>query len=120
MRKIRVAAVMTSFLLAVLALCPTPRLAQGLFGMIRGAVTNFSGAVVQGATVKVTNVNTNVVVTLTANAAGEYVATWCNYQYFNQQSNLAAWGTSILLSYRGRRQCIEGPAGRGVQGTLAR
>jgi Carboxypeptidase regulatory-like domain/TonB dependent receptor-like, beta-barrel len=64
-----------------------PRLAgQGLFGTISGSVTDQSGAVVPGATVKVTNVSTNVATTLTTNNAGVYSATSLNPGVYNVQA----------------------------------
>jgi Carboxypeptidase regulatory-like domain/TonB dependent receptor len=52
--------------------------AQGLFGNISGVVTDPSGAVVAGATVKVTNVDTNVITVWKSNASGVYVANSLN------------------------------------------
>jgi len=49
--------------------------AQGLFGTISGVVSDPSGAVVIGATVTVTHIDTNVAKTLTTNSAGVYSAT---------------------------------------------
>jgi len=48
--------------------------AQQFYGTITGTVTDPSGAVVSNATVKVTNVDTNVTVALKTNGAGVYVA----------------------------------------------
>jgi hypothetical protein len=67
-----------SFVLSFLVFSSIDILAQGLFGTISGVITDSSGAVVPDATVKVTNVNTNIVVTLTTNSAGAYVATSLN------------------------------------------
>lgn len=64
---------------AILVLaCRQPLPAQGLFGSIRGVVTDSSGAVVTGATVNVTNIDTNVTTTLKTNSAGVYNATSLN------------------------------------------
>ncbi|MGD0479698.1 MAG: TonB-dependent receptor [Terracidiphilus sp.] len=52
--------------------------AQGLFGTIGGAVTDASGAVIPGATVKIINVSTNVETTITTNATGDYSASGLN------------------------------------------
>jgi hypothetical protein len=49
-----------------------PMAAQSERGTITGTVHDASGAVVPGANVKVTNVATNVVITTTSNASGEY------------------------------------------------
>src|ERR1700731_3557438 len=48
--------------------------AQGERGTISGTVHDATGAVVAGAAVTVTNVNTGVPVTVVTNQAGEYVA----------------------------------------------
>src|SRR5437879_3054240 len=64
--------------LCTLMVCSSEVLGQGLFGTISGVITDPSGGAVPGATVKVTNVNTNVVARLTTNGAGVYVATSLN------------------------------------------
>lgn len=56
----------------------TALIAQGLFGTISGIITDPSGAVIPGATVKVTNTQTNVSVTLRTNSAGVYNASDLN------------------------------------------
>ncbi len=48
--------------------------AQQFYGTITGTVTDPTGAVVANASVKVTNVDTNVTVALKTNNAGVYVA----------------------------------------------
>ncbi len=73
-RHTRVAASLTGFVLAVLTLCPPPMTGQALYGTISGSVTDPSGAVVAGAVVKVTNVNTGVIRTFTTNHVGIYSA----------------------------------------------
>jgi hypothetical protein len=55
-------------------ICALSLEAQQFYGTITGTVTDPSGAVVPNATVKVTNVDTNVTTTLTTNRAGVYVA----------------------------------------------
>ena len=55
--------------LALLALCA---FAQSERGSISGAVHDVSGAVVPGASIKVTNVATNVILNTVSNAQGEY------------------------------------------------
>src|SRR5713226_4767691 len=60
--------------LSFFALCSHKVAAQGLFGTISGVVTDSIGAVVPGATVKVTNIDTNVTAALKTNGAGVYVA----------------------------------------------
>jgi len=67
---------------AVIALfafvCPQKVPAQGLFGGISGVVTDSSGAVVPGATVRVTNVDTDITTVWKTNSAGLYNATSLN------------------------------------------
>src|SRR5205085_295181 len=58
----------------------------GLFGAISGTVTDPSGAVIAGATIKVTNVNTGIVSTYTTNGAGLYNATSLNPGVYNVQA----------------------------------
>src|SRR5919108_74574 len=70
--------------------------AQGLFGTISGIVSDSSGAVVPGATVTVTNVSTNVVVTLTTNSAGAYVAASLNPGRYNVQGEAKGFKTAIV------------------------
>ncbi len=57
-----------------IALSALPIAAQQFYGTITGTVTDPSGAVVPNATVKVTNVDTNVTAPLRTNSAGVYVA----------------------------------------------
>ncbi len=56
----------------------TALIGQGLFGTISGIITDSSGAVIPGATVTVTNTQTNVSVTLQTNSAGVYNASNLN------------------------------------------
>ncbi len=83
--------------LTVLLLLGATRLAgQGLFGTISGVVTDSSGAVVPGATVKVTNVNTNVTATLTSNSAGAYNATSLNPGTYNVAAEATGFKTAVM------------------------
>jgi hypothetical protein len=59
-------------LLLVLALASQPARAQVLFGSVVGSVTDPTGSVVPGATVKITEVNTNDVRMVLTNEAGGY------------------------------------------------
>ncbi len=72
MRRARITEAVAGFVLSILVLYSPNILAQGLFGTISGGVSDSSGAVVPGATVRVINVSTNVVTTLTTNGAGVY------------------------------------------------
>src|SRR6202162_5740451 len=60
------------FLVFALLLFPTGRLIAGITASISGTVTDPSGAVIAGATVTATNLDTGVVTTLTTNAQGFY------------------------------------------------
>jgi hypothetical protein len=86
MRQARIAALHACCLLAVLVFFAPRIAAQGLFGTVSGVVTDPSGAVVPGATVKVTNIQTNVVTTLTTNNVGVYNATSLNPGIYNVQA----------------------------------
>src|ERR1700683_5858515 len=61
-----------SVLILTLALFTCGRLLAGVTASISGTVTDPSGAVVAGATVTATNVETGVVTTLTTNSQGFY------------------------------------------------
>ena len=80
----------------LLTVCSRNLSAQGLFGTISGIVSDSSGAVVPGATVRVTNVSTNVVVTLTTNSAGAYVATSLNPGRYNVEGEAKGFKTAIV------------------------
>ena len=84
---------------AVIALfvlvCPQKLPAQGLFGTISGIVTDPTGAVVSGATIKVTNTGTNVTVTLTTNGAGVYNATSLNPGTYKVQAEAKGFKTAV-------------------------
>ncbi len=73
MRRARIVAVVIGSLFFVLV-CALNAAAQQFYGTITGTVTDPSGAVVPNASVKVTNVDTNVTSTLKTNRAGVYVA----------------------------------------------
>jgi len=95
MRNIRPAAICGFLLLSLVALFPSRMPGQGLFGSIRGVITDAGGAVVQGATVKLTNVNTNVVTVLTTNSAGEYSATSLNPGIYDIQAEAPGFKAAI-------------------------
>src|SRR5258708_4978040 len=73
-RRTRVVPLLTCLVLTVLMLCPPPMTGQAVYGTISGTVTDSTGAVVAGAVVKVTNVNTGVTRTFTTNPVGIYSA----------------------------------------------
>ena len=64
-------AVFSLFLVLLIYTIPSAY-GQGLYGTFSGVVTDPSGAVIPGATVRVTNVGTNVVTTVVTNEAGVY------------------------------------------------
>src|SRR6201988_5374643 len=74
---------------------PQSLLAQGIFGSISGVVTDSSGAVVTGATVKVTNVDTNVTTTWRTNGAGVYNVTSLNPGTYRVSAEAKGFKTAI-------------------------
>src|SRR5919205_1035790 len=78
MKRSKVAVAFICFVLSALVVRPPRTVAQGLFGTISGVVTDSSGAVVAGATVTVTNVDTSVSKAVTTNSAGVYNAASLN------------------------------------------
>src|SRR5712692_2663823 len=96
MRQARVPAFHVCFLLALLVFCASRIAAQGLFGTISGVVTDPSGAMVPDASVKVTNVNTNVTTTLSTNSAGVYNATSLNPGVYNVQAEAKGFKTAVV------------------------
>src|SRR3989454_988342 len=96
MRQARVTAFHVCFLLSLLVFCASRIAAQGLFGTISGVVTDPSGAVVPDASVKVTNVNTNVTTTLSTNSAGVYNATSLNPGVYNVQAEAKGFKTAVV------------------------
>src|SRR6266704_2973616 len=95
-RRTRMVALLAPLVLCTLMVCSSEVLAQGLFGTISGVITDSSGGVVPGTTVKVTNVNTNVVVTLTTNSAGVYVATSLNPGVYDVEAEAKGFKTAIV------------------------
>lgn len=96
MKHAKVTAIHVCLLLAMLVLCAARVAAQGLFGTISGVVTDSSGAVVPGAMVKVTNVNTNVTVTLATNNSGVYNATSLNPGVYDVQADAQGFKTAVV------------------------
>ncbi len=96
MRRARITEAVAGFVLSILVLYSPNILAQGLFGTISGGVSDSSGAVVPGATVRVINVSTNVVTTLTTNGAGVYVATSLNPGVYNVEAEAKGFKTAIV------------------------
>jgi len=96
MRQARIATLHACCLLAVLVFFAPRIAAQGLFGTVSGVVTDPSGAVVPGAAVKVTNIQTNVVTTLTTNNVGAYNATSLNPGVYDVQADARGFKTAVV------------------------
>ena len=79
-------------------LCPQRLPAQGVFGSISGIVTDASGAVITGAMVRVTNVDTNVTTTWRTNSAGVYNATSLNPGNYKVQAEAKGFKTAVAPS----------------------
>jgi len=93
----RRATLRTAFLrIAVALLCPVCLAGQGLFGTISGVVTDPTGAVIPGATVTLTNVDTNVTKTLTTNNAGVYNATSLNPGAYKVEASAPGFKTAVV------------------------
>jgi outer membrane receptor protein involved in Fe transport len=71
---------------------------QAVFGAISGTVTDSSGAVLAGATVRVTNVDTSVTKTLTTNEAGVYNATNLIPGVYKVDATLSGFKTAVVSS----------------------
>src|SRR5215212_3772486 len=69
---------------------------QGVFGTISGTVTDSSGAVLQDATVRVTNVDTSVTKTLTTNEAGAYTATNLIPGIYKVEGSRSGFKTAVI------------------------
>jgi len=95
MRDAKVTAWHVCFLLALLVPCASRLAAQGVFGAISGTITDSSGAAVPGATVRVTNINTNIVTTLTTNGVGEYNATSLNPGVYDVQADATGFKAAV-------------------------
>lgn len=96
MRQARSSMIHACILSALLMLGASRTAAQGLFGTISGVVTDSSGGVVPDATVRVTNVNTNVVKVLTTNHVGVYNATSLNPGVYNVQAEAKSFKTAVV------------------------
>jgi Carboxypeptidase regulatory-like domain len=90
----KIIAVVADFVFVVL-LATLNVAAQGLFGTISGLVTDPSGAVVAGATVKVTNTATNVTVSSKTNGAGVYNATSLNPGTYRVEAEAKGFKTAV-------------------------
>jgi hypothetical protein len=95
-RRAGITGAVIGFVFSILVLYSANILAQGLFGTISGVVTDSSGASIPGATLRVTNVGTNVVVTLTTNGVGVYVANSLNPGTYKVEAEAKGFKTSIV------------------------
>ncbi len=90
---------MQRFFIAAVVLCLTiplaPISAQTTAGAIVGTVTDPSGAVIAGADVTVTNVDTNIAVKTTTDSAGEYVVTPLNIGRYSVTIGAAGFKRSV-------------------------
>jgi hypothetical protein len=94
-KQVRLAAAFTGLVLFLLVLFPCQTRAQGLFGTISGIVTDPSGAVIPGATVRVSNVNTNVIKLLATNSAGVYSAGSLNPGTYKVEAEAKGFKTAV-------------------------
>ena len=81
---------------AVATLWSQPAATQGVFGTITGTVVDGSGGVLPGATVSVTNVDTNVRKTLTTNDAGVYSASSLIPGAYKVEASLAGFKAAVV------------------------
>jgi hypothetical protein len=84
--------------LFAIVLSAVPEAAQAVFGVISGTVSDSSGAVLPGATVNVTNVETSVTKTLTTNEAGVYNATNLIPGAYRVEASLPGFKTAVVSS----------------------
>jgi hypothetical protein len=84
--------VLISLFLALVAL---PLAAQQFYGTITGTVSDPSGAVVPNASVKVTNVDTNVTVASKTNNAGVYVTSYLTIGTYRVEAEASGFKKSI-------------------------
>ena len=92
MKKVRFAVALATILFALVGL---HLWGQGLFGAISGVITDSSGAVVPGATVKVTNIATNVTMVWKASSAGVYNATSLNPGTYRVEAQAKGFKTAV-------------------------
>jgi hypothetical protein len=90
-----IASAVAFFGLSIWLLCPSQLMAQGLFGTISGTVADSSGAAIPGASVKVTNIETNVIKTLTTNSAGIYSADSLNPGTYRVEAGARGFKTAV-------------------------
>jgi hypothetical protein len=82
-------------LLAMTALWPVTASAQTVTGTIQGVVTDITGAVVPGATVRITNTETGATRDVTTNAVGFYTATFVPIGRYTVTASLSGFAVVI-------------------------
>jgi hypothetical protein len=82
----------------VIGLSGAAATAQAVFGAITGTVTDSSGAVLPGADISVTNVDTSVRKTLVTNEAGVYNATNLVPGVYKVEASLSGFKTAVVSS----------------------
>jgi hypothetical protein len=95
MKQLRAFTVWGCLVLAALVAFPPPLAAQGLFGSMSGIVTDPSGTVVVGSSVKVTNIETNVTITRVTNSAGVFTATSLNRGNYRVEAVMTGFKTAV-------------------------
>ena len=96
MKQAKRASLLAGLPLLLLVLCPHHTRAQGLFGTISGTVTDPTSAAVAGATVKVTNIHTNVAKALTTNSVGVYSASSLNPGVYKVEADAPGFKTAVV------------------------
>jgi len=95
-RNKRMAATFVGLVLFLLSVCSLKGAAQGLFGTISGVVSDSSGAAVPDASVKIINMNTNVIVSVKTNGAGVYSATSLNPGAYKVEAEAKGFKSAVV------------------------
>src|SRR5216683_4181676 len=95
-RNKRMAATFVGLVLFLLSVCSLKGVAQGLFGTISGVVSDSSGAAVPDASVKIININTNVIVSVKTNGAGVYSATSLNPGVYKVEAEAKGFKSAVV------------------------
>src|SRR5947199_7848955 len=96
MERTKIARALVIVVLSAFVLLPSQMMGQGLFGTISGVVTDSSGGMVPDATVKVTNINTNVTITVKTNGTGAYSATSLNPGVYKVEAEAKGFKTAVV------------------------
>jgi len=95
-RNKRMAATFVGLVLFLLSVCSLKGVAQGLFGTISGVVSDSSGAAVPDASVKIININTNVIVSVKTNGAGVFSATSLNPGVYKVEAEAKGFKSAVV------------------------